>query len=157
MGDEDHGHLQPPLQRIEHTLQPWVAFGIMPIFALANAGLVVGGDFLAVAGNPVGLGIILGLVVGKPLGVLLATWLAIRLGLASLPRGVGFTHLAGVGCLAGVGFTMALFIAGLAFGESANLDSAKAGILIASTISGVLGVVVLLVAARRAPGKSAAA
>ena len=149
--------VQPPLQRIEHTLQPWVAFGIMPLFALANAGLVVGGDFLAVAGNPIGLGIILGLVVGKPLGVLLATWLAIRLGLASLPRGVGVTHLAGIGCLAGVGFTMALFIAGLAFGESANLDSAKAGILIASTISGVLGVVVLLVAARRAPGKSAAA
>jgi len=134
-----------------------VAFGIMPLFALANAGLVVSGDFFAVAGNPVGLGIILGLVVGKPLGVLLATLLAVRLGLASLPRGVGVAHLAGVGCLAGVGFTMALFIAGLAFGESPLLDSAKAGTLIASTISGVLGVVVLVVTGRRARAKPAAA
>jgi len=149
--------VQPPLQRIEHSLHPWVAFGIMPLFALANAGLVVSGDFFAVAGNPVGLGIILGLVVGKPLGVLLATLLAVRLGLASLPRGVGVAHLAGVGCLAGVGFTMALFIAGLAFGESPLLDSAKAGTLIASTISGVLGVVVLVVTGRRARAKPAAA
>jgi len=128
----------------------------MPLFALGNAGLHLGGDFLAVAGNPIGLGVILGLVVGKPIGVFGAAWLAVRLGMAQFPRGVNTAHLLGVGCLAGVGFTMALFIAGLAFGQSPRLDSAKAGILIASTISALLGVAVLLFAARRRPTAAAA-
>jgi len=85
-----------------------------------------------------------------------AAWLAVRFGLAQFPRGVSTTHLVGVGCLAGVGFTMALFIAGLAFGQSPLLDSAKAGTLIASSISGLLGVAVLLFAARRRSTAAAA-
>ena len=130
---------QAPLQRLEHLLHGWVAFVVLPIFAFANAGVALGGGGREALLDPVTLGVVLGLVVGKPVGILLFSWAAVRLGLAALPAGVTFRQLAGVGCLGGIGFTMSLFIAGLAFGDPARLDAAKIGILAASLVSGVVG------------------
>jgi len=131
--------LVSPLEYLELVLHPWVSFIIMPLFALANAGVPVSfSDF----GDPVAIAVAAGLVVGKPLGILLLSWLAIRLGLAALPEGVGWVALLGGGLLAGIGFTMALFIAGLAL-DGASLDAAKVGILAASAVAAVLGMVVL--------------
>lgn len=132
--------VESPLQRLEHSLHPWVAFFIMPVFALANAGVVLGGDMLAAAfGSTVTLGIILGLVLGKQIGVTVFAWLAVRLGWAAMPTGVTWRQLYGVAWLTGIGFTMSLFIAGLAFVDPAVLDSAKVGIITASLISGIGG------------------
>jgi NhaA family Na+:H+ antiporter len=134
---------QTPLQRLEHALHPWVAYAIMPVFALANAGVRVGGDLGQAALHPVSLGVILGLAVGKQLGIGLAVWLTVRSGLARLPRAVTARHVYGAALLGGIGFTMSLFIAGLAFGDSPLLDTAKVGILIASLASGLAGLLVL--------------
>jgi NhaA family Na+:H+ antiporter len=132
--------VQPPLIQIEHALHGVVAFAIMPVFALANAGVTLSGGALAAGvASPVALGAILGLVVGKPLGIMGFSWLAIRLGIASYPDGVTPRMLLGAGILGGIGFTMALFIAGLAFPDAALLDAAKVGVLVASTVSGVAG------------------
>ena len=118
------------------ALHPWVSFAIMPIFAFANAGVPIqAGAF----GEPVALAVVVGLVVGKPVGVLLLSWLAVRAGIARLPTGVGWSGVAAVGALAGIGFTMSIFIAGLAL-TGASLEAAKIGILSGSVISGVLGV-----------------
>ena len=137
--------LQPPLLRLEHSLQGVVAFGIMPLFALANAGVPLGtaqlggGESTAVA-----LGIGLGLLLGKPVGITLLAWVAVRLGIASLPPRVTWRMIGGAGLLGGIGFTMALFIAGLAFAsEPALLVAAKLGILGASLIAGLAGWMVL--------------
>lgn len=134
--------VQSPLLSIEHALVPWVAFGIMPLFALANAGVALEADVIAGVGSPVVLGISLGLLLGKPVGVALFAWLAIRLGLAGFPAGVRGMHLVGVGILAGIGFTMSLFIADLAF-EGTTLELAKVGVLAASTVAGVAGYLLL--------------
>ncbi len=131
---------QTPLQRMEHALHPWVTFAIMPVFALANAGVALGGGGL---GEPVSLGIILGLVVGKPLGVTLFAWLAVRAGLAAKPEGVTWRHIHGAGWLGGIGFTMSLFITGLAFAGTPFEDTAKLAILSASLIAGVAGFTLL--------------
>jgi len=130
-----------PLEQLETALHPWVAFVIMPIFALANAGVTIQGTNLA---NPVTLGVALGLLVGKPLGIVLFSFLSSRLGLTRLPAGVNWGILVGAGCLGGIGFTMSLFIAGLAF-EEAMRDQAKIGILLGSTASGLLGAALLLI------------
>jgi Na+:H+ antiporter, NhaA family len=136
---------QAPLAEIEHRLHPWVAFGIVPLFALANAGLDLRGGTAAGPGNPVTLGILLGLVVGKPLGILALSWLSVRVGAASLPQGVGWGHVHGVAWLGGIGFTMALFVSGLAFGGDAELlNLAKVGVLGASVIAGTAGTLLLL-------------
>ncbi len=111
----------------------------MPLFALANAGVAV---TLSDFGDPVAIAVAAGLVVGKPLGILLLSWLAIRLGLATLPDGVGWAALLGGGLLAGIGFTMALFIAGLAL-DGPTLDAAKVGILGAAAVAAILAMVVL--------------
>ncbi|MBN1287249.1 MAG: Na+/H+ antiporter NhaA [Anaerolineae bacterium] len=132
-------NVESPMQRLEHALHPWMSFGIMPIFALANAGVALGGDLGATFTQPLAIGVILGLVIGKPLGVTLASWLAVRLGLADLPNGVTWRQIAGAGMLAGIGFTMALFIGSLAFEGSPLLDATKIGILAASLVAGVLG------------------
>jgi NhaA family Na+:H+ antiporter len=141
-----------PLARIEHALAPYTSFVVMPVFALANAGVTLSAGALDALASPVTLGVALGLLVGKPLGVAGAAWLALRLGVASLPSGVGWRHLLGAACLAGIGFTMSLFIASLAFGgdphggivaPSAQLDAAKLGILAGSLASGVLGFALL--------------
>ncbi len=133
--------LDTPLHRMEHALHGWVAFGIMPVFALANAGVSLGGGIEL--GSPVTLGVILGLFVGKQVGVTGFSWLAVRLGWAELPKGVTWTQLYGVSLLTGIGFTMSLFIAGLAFDGAELLDGAKVGILLASLLSGLAGWVLL--------------
>lgn len=140
-----------PLQRMEHNLHPWVSLLIMPVFALANAGVSLAGGVDA-GGLPVVIGIVLGLTLGKPVGILLATFVALRLGLAELPRSAGWAHILGAGILAGIGFTMSLFIAALAFSDDAMLVSAKIGILIASLLAGAGGVLFLSRLAPKAEG-----
>ncbi len=135
--------VQAPLQKLEHRLHTWVAFGIVPIFALANAGVPLSLEGFSGAGLPIVLGIVLGLVVGKPLGLIGLSWVVVRTGIATLPEGVRWAHIVGAGCLAGLGFTMSLFIAALGFGESELLEAAKLGILTASLIAGVLGFILL--------------
>ncbi len=135
--------VQAPLQKLEHSLHTWVQFGIIPIFALANAGVAlsltnVGGETSRIA-----LGIILGLVIGKPLGILGAAWLAVRSGAAALPVGVTWRHMVGAGFLGGIGFTMSLFIASLGLADAALLEVAKLGILGASLLAGVIGFLLL--------------
>jgi NhaA family Na+:H+ antiporter len=127
-------------ERLEQTLHPWVAFVIMPVFALANAGVRIEPGSLV---TPVALAVAAGLVVGKPLGVLLFSWIAVRAGLARLPEGIQWKDMVGAGCLAGIGFTMSLFIAGLALKEDL-LDEAKIGTLTGSAISALLGCLLLL-------------
>ena len=129
-----------PLARLQSLLHPWTSFVILPLFALANAGVrIVGTDVGGALTEPVTLGIVVGLVVGKPLGVVAAAFITIKLGLGRLPRACGWLEMTGVGLLAGVGFTVAIFIAGLAFTQPEQTSAAKLGILIASTLAGVLG------------------
>jgi NhaA family Na+:H+ antiporter len=132
-----------PAERLQGTLHPWVAFGIMPLFAFANAGVTLGErgarDALAVTG--ITAGIALGLTLGKPVGILVATFVALRLRVAILPRGVRWRELLVLGAVAGVGFTMAIFIASLAFTDPSDLDRAKLAILAASAFAGVAGLV----------------
>jgi NhaA family Na+:H+ antiporter len=134
---------ETPLQKIEYALHPWVAFVIMPLFALANAGIVIGADFFSALVNPVSIGVISGLIIGKFVGVLLFTWLMVKTGLAQLPDQANFKHITGVALLAGVGFTMSLFISNLAFENPEFIEQAKYGILIASLIAGILGITML--------------
>lgn len=137
---------QSPLQRMETRLHTPVAFLIIPIFAITNAGIPMDSFTSAAAVlNPVTLGVILGLVFGKLVGIVGATWIGWKLGLGRLPRGATFHHIIGVALLAGIGFTMAIFIAELAFKESMELlIQAKAGILLASLLAGIAGFAVLL-------------
>jgi len=133
-----------PLQRFEHQLHPWVAFLIIPVFALANAGVTIAGmDFIAALTSSVSLGIILGLFIGKQIGIFIFSFAAVKFKLASLPYGVSWKNLYGAGILAGIGFTMSLFIAGLAFTNPELLDLAKIGILSGSLLSGIIGYVFL--------------
>jgi Na+:H+ antiporter, NhaA family len=133
---------QSPLHEYEHALQPWVAYGIMPVFALFNAGVTLGGEGGGF-GNVVILGAFLGLLLGKPVGITLFVALAVVSRVTRLPPGIGWAAIAGVGLLGGIGFTMALFIAMLAFGESPALDQAKIGVLSASVCAAVLGYLLL--------------
>jgi NhaA family Na+:H+ antiporter len=128
---------------LEHYLHPIQVWFILPFFALANAGVAIGGDLMSVLANPLALGIIIGLVVGKPLGISLLSWLAVKSGKGLLPKGVNWGQVAGAGCLAGIGFTMSLFISDLAFKDESLIATAKIGILAASLTSGVLGFVLL--------------
>ena len=138
-----------PLQQLEHALLPIVSFGALPIFALANAGLKLDGDIISSIQSPVTLGIIAGLVVGKQVGIFAFAWLAVRLGLANLPAGVSWRQIHAVSVLGGVGFTMALFIGGLAFSKPAFVEQAKLGILLASSIAAILGCFLLITAQKR--------
>jgi NhaA family Na+:H+ antiporter len=124
-----------PVEYLEARLHPWVSFLIMPVFALANAGVPLE---LGAFTSPVALAVAAGLFVGKPLGILAFSWLAIRLGIAAMPREIGWDVLLGAGALAGIGFTMALFIAGLAL-DGPLLDAAKIGTLTGSVLSAALG------------------
>ncbi|MHA2368821.1 MAG: Na+/H+ antiporter NhaA [Candidatus Hodarchaeales archaeon] len=135
--------VEPPLQRMEHFLAPYVIFLIMPFFALGNAGVEFEGDLIQVLTDPITLGIFFGLVVGKPLGVGLAVLLGVKLGLAQIPDDVDWWHIVGAGSLAGIGFTMSTFISGLAFTTGSILDMAKIGILLASFCSAVIGIFLL--------------
>lgn len=127
-----------PLQRLEFELHPVTAFFVLPLFALANAHITLPG-WSESAVHDVGMGVFLGLVVGKPVGILLFTWCATTLGLSDLPRGVTWRHVAGVGMLGGIGFTMSLFIANLAFRIAGVANEAKFMILAASLVAGALG------------------
>jgi NhaA family Na+:H+ antiporter len=128
-----------PLVYLETTLHPWVSFGILPLFALANAGVPVSVSDL---GSPLAIAVALGLLVGKPVGIVFSSWLVVRAGVAALPHGVTWGLLFGGGLLTAIGFTMALFISGLAL-ESDLLDEAKVGVLEASAVAAVLGMSVL--------------
>lgn len=131
-----------PLDRLEETLLPIVTFIILPLFALANAGVHLEGDVMEALLAPVTLGIVAGLVIGKQLGIMLFTWVAVKFG-AEMPEGSTWRMIYGVSWMAGIGFTMALFIAGLAFDTPEQLNQAKAGVLLASLIAGVVGYLLL--------------
>ncbi len=133
----------PPLHRLEHTLHPWVAYAIMPIFALANAGIFIDSSLTSGFSNPVTWGIVLGLVLGKPVGIMLFTWLASATGLVSKPDSFTWVQVAGAGLLGGIGFTMSIFIANLAFTGSPLLAQAKFAILCASLVAGVVAYLLL--------------
>jgi len=140
--------VQSPLQHLEHTLHNWVAYLIMPLFALSNAGVV----FMGGGGpdNRLGLIIVISLVAGKLIGVSLFSWISVKLGFAELPEEVSFKQVTGIALLAGVGFTMSIFVANLAFpGNPLLLDSAKAGILIGSLVAGIAGYAVLRLGSRK--------
>jgi NhaA family Na+:H+ antiporter len=131
-----------PLERLETVLHPWVGFVVMPLFALANAGVHIEAGAMR---DPVAAAVALGLLLGKPIGIVLFSWLAVKGGVARLPTGVNWTTLLGGGCLAGIGFTMSLFVAGLAFaGSEEHLSAAKIGILGGSVCSAALGAALLL-------------
>jgi NhaA family Na+:H+ antiporter len=132
-------HAQAPMQKLEENLHGWVAFLIVPIFALANAGVSIGDNVDDALSSPISLGIVLGLFFGKQIGISLTTWLLVRTGFGTLPEGVSWRHIYGAACLAGIGFTMSLFIADLAFVDEESLALAKIGILGASIIAGMTG------------------
>jgi Na+:H+ antiporter, NhaA family len=134
-----------PLREMEQDLHPPVAFGILPLFAFANAGVVIGGDISAQIMAPITLGIALGLFIGKQLGVFASVWLAVKLGLARLPTGVTWQQLYGVALLCGIGFTMSLFIGSLAFEQTPEqfANQVRLGILTGTLLSAVLGYTVL--------------
>ena len=145
-GARPGGPEHPPLTRLEHALHPWVAFGILPIFAFANAGVSLAGLSLRDLLQPMPLGITLGLFVGKQVGVFTFAWLAVKLGLARLPSGVDFRQVYGAAMLCGIGFTMSLFIGMLAFENAAAgevIVTDQLGVLAGSLLSAVIGYVVL--------------
>lgn len=135
-----------PLHSLEHTLTPWVYIAIVPIFAFANAGVVLSGisasDFL----QPLPMGIALGLIVGKQIGVFGLTFLVVKLGLARLPHGANWMHIYGIACLAGIGFTMSLFIGSLSFSDQEMMNQVRMGVLSGSLVSAVLGYSLLMLA-----------
>jgi NhaA family Na+:H+ antiporter len=137
-----HDRIESPASKVLHTVEPWSSYAVLPVFALANAGLVWSPEVVEGHERLI-LAIVLGLVVGKPIGILLASWLAVRVGIAEKPEAYSWRQLAGAGALAGIGFTMSLFIAGEAFQSEADFSAAKLAIFIASLIAGVLGVVIL--------------
>lgn len=147
---DDLGRQAVPLaERLEVVMHPWSAFVVLPLFALAWAGVPLDGEALEnAAGSAVTLGVVLGLVGGKLLGVTLGTWLAVRLGLGTLPAGVRWPHVAGVAALAGIGFTVSVFVSSLAFADPGLVDEARVGIVAASLLAGIAGAAILVAAGR---------
>ena len=144
---------EAPAARVQRKLHPWVTFGILPAFALANAGVAVGTIDLALPGaRPVLLGVLVALVAGKPLGIAAATWLVVRLGWCRLPPAVGWREITLVGLLAGIGFTMSIFVAMLAFADANLLGAAKLGVLLGSLTAAILGLIWGRVVAIRGAG-----
>jgi NhaA family Na+:H+ antiporter len=139
-----------PAARLEHGLHKWVAYGIVPLFAFANAGVALTGLGLDTLLQPITLGVMAGLFLGKQAGVLGAVWLGVRSGLGRLPAGASWLSLYGVSLLCGIGFTISLFISALAFPGAGAQDAAKLGVLVGSLVSGLGGWLVLGIAARRA-------
>ena len=131
--------MQSPARRLESELNPWSIYLILPLFAFANAGVVISGGAAASLANPISLGIILGLVLGKPVGITTASWVAVKLGLADLPSGVNWRQVFSASCLAGIGFTISLFITNSAFDDPTLLTSAKLATLTASVLAAVVG------------------
>lgn len=136
--------LDAPSQRLEHLLHKPVVYLILPIFALANTGLVIGSDWAAELGSSNSLGILLGLAAGKPIGILAASFFVVLVGLCRLPLDLNWKHILGAGMLGGIGFTMSIFITNLAFpGKQEIIDSSKMAIFLASLMSGVIGLIFL--------------
>lgn len=136
--------VQSPLQKLEHILHPWVGYVILPLFALANAGVTFSPEGpLATLAHPIGIGVVLGLFFGKQLGITAFSWLAVKMGLAELPQGVRWPLIYGASILGGIGFTMSLFISVLAFQSPQYITDAKMGVLIASLLSALVGMAVL--------------
>jgi NhaA family Na+:H+ antiporter len=141
--------VETPLQRMEHAMEPWVAYLILPLFALANAGVVLGAlDLGAAALHPVTLGVIFGLALGKPVGIILFTWLTTKILRVNLITGATWSMILGVGFLGGIGFTMSLFIGALSFTEPVYQEYAKIGIIGGSFLAGIFGYTVLRWATR---------
>lgn len=140
----------PVLERMEHALHPWVAFLVVPIFALANAGVTLIGIDPSAVLQPLPLGIALGLVIGKQLGIVGFAFAAVKSGIASLPAGVGWRQVHGLSLIAGIGFTMSLFIGNLAFATTAQVDAVKIGVLAGSMVAAIAGIVLLRMAGRPA-------
>ncbi|RYG92347.1 Na+/H+ antiporter NhaA [Loktanella sp. IMCC34160] len=145
-----------PLHALEHGLTPYVLYGIVPIFAFANAGVVLTGISLSDLLAPLPLGIALGLIVGKQIGVFGVTFAMVKLGMARLPHGANWMHIYGIACLAGIGFTMSLFIGGLSFADPALMNEVRLGVLSGSLVSAVIGFAVLMLASRTAAAPSTA-
>jgi Na+:H+ antiporter, NhaA family len=135
--------VESPLHRIEHELQPWISFLVMPLFALANAGVDVTHNIVGAMKHPVSFGIVFGLFVGKPAGIFLFALIGAKLGFATVPEGVSWSQILGAAWLCGIGFTMSLFIAGLAFDNDTLLSVSKIAILAASLVSGIGGCILL--------------
>lgn len=147
----DCHHVETPLQRMLHALHPWVAFLILPVFAMGNAGLTFSGVHLAeTLAHPLTLGIVLGLVLGKPLGITFFSYLAVKTGMSALPQGLRWSHITGVAFLGGIGFTMSLFISGLSFTDPELINHAKFAILLGSVISAAAGILLLAAGRSRA-------
>src|SRR5262249_9650728 len=140
-GAPDHHDALSPAERLEEALHPWVAFVIVPLFALANAGVAIAWAGLS---SPVALAVEAGRILGKPGGIVLASWAAVKAGVARLPEQVNWKVMLGAGCLGGIGFTMSLFIAGLALHSRLLLEEAKVGVFAGSAISAALGSLLLL-------------
>lgn len=133
-----------PLENLEHKIHPWVSLAILPLFALANAGITLTGDTLnAAAESRITIGIAVGLLAGNPIGIFGMTWLAVRLGIGQLPSGVSWVHVLGASFLAGIGFTVAIFISGIAFDDPALVEQAKMGIFAASIAAATIGYAIL--------------
>jgi NhaA family Na+:H+ antiporter len=135
--------VETPMTYFQTLLTPWVAFGILPLFAFANAGVPLTHGLGEALANPVAWGVAAGLIVGKPVGIALVSWLAVATGIAHLPRAISWRHIGGVACLGGVGFTISLFITELAFGEGELAHAARVGIFIGSLAAGLIGYAVL--------------
>ncbi len=144
--------IQTPAQRLEHSVTPWATYLILPLFALANAGVGFSGNIVEALSNPISLGILAGLVLGKSLGITLFAWLAVKTGVAQMPARITWGQLFSATWLAGIGFTMSLFISSSAFAEPSLLTTAKISILVASLLSGTVGVVLLLVTTSKRVG-----
>jgi NhaA family Na+:H+ antiporter len=141
--DVIHSRIESPADKLLRSTEPWSSYVVLPIFALANAGVAWSPGVLEGQGRVI-LAIALGLVLGKPLGIVAAAWLAVRSGIAVKPDAYSWRQLCGAGALGGIGFTMSLFIAGVAFPNQADYAAAKIAIFLASLIAGGLGVLILL-------------
>lgn len=136
------GHVTEPILRLEHALHNFSAFFVMPLFAFANAGVTIE---LSLRHAEIGFGILAGLLFGKPLGIMMFAFIAVKTGIAKLPRAVNWGTLLGYACLAGIGFTMSLFIAMLAFEDPVLIDAAKRGVILGSVLAGIAGALLLKV------------
>jgi NhaA family Na+:H+ antiporter len=149
------GGTESPLDRLERALHSWVSYAIVPIFALANAGVDLGGGVVVEAmSSSVSWGVAAGLLIGKPLGIFAFTWSAVKLGLCQLPDGAAWPHILSIGLLASIGFTVSLLITGLAFQEETLIDEAKLGVLAASVIASLAGLLSLLLFTRKGSSRS---
>ena len=140
------------MERLESTIHPWVSFLVLPVFALANAGIIFTSETVsAAASSSVTLGIAAGLLAGKVVGIVGFTWLAIRLRLATLPAAVNWRHVLGVAALCGMGFTVSLFVSAIAFDDAGLVDQAKIGVFGASLLAGAAGYAILRLASGKRP------